>query len=55
MQVGYGDMSPTSQLGKTVTSALMIAGLLVLALPITVFGSNFAQEYARLQEEVRSK
>jgi hypothetical protein len=49
--VGYGDMVPVTAMGKTIGGLLMISGLLVLALPITVLGSNFAAEVARFEEE----
>jgi hypothetical protein len=49
--VGYGDMVPVTAMGKTIGGVLMISGLLVLALPITVLGSNFAAEVARFEEE----
>ena len=40
--VGYGDMSPVTPGGQFVATLTMITGLLVLALPITVVGANFA-------------
>lgn len=39
--VGYGDMTPVTTPGKLVGSATVITGMLVLALPITVIGTNF--------------
>ena len=42
--VGYGDMVPFSWLGKVLAVLVMHAGVLVLALPITVLGANFAAE-----------
>mmetsp|Transcript_25102 Transcript_25102/g.87562 ORF Transcript_25102/g.87562 Transcript_25102/m.87562 type:complete len:602 (-) Transcript_25102:418-2223(-) len=44
--LGYGEMVPTSTAGKIVAAILMHAGILMLALPITVIGANFAVEYA---------
>lgn len=44
--LGYGDIVPTTPAGKVVASILMHAGILMLALPITVIGANFAVEYA---------
>lgn len=46
--VGYGDLVPTSPLGRFVALVLMYTGILVLALPISVIGANFQREYERL-------
>ncbi|GLE02406.1 hypothetical protein PINS_up011244 [Pythium insidiosum] len=39
--VGYGDMTPVTVIGKMIGSATILTGMLVLALPITVIGTNF--------------
>uniref|UniRef100_K3WAT3 Ion transport domain-containing protein n=1 Tax=Globisporangium ultimum (strain ATCC 200006 / CBS 805.95 / DAOM BR144) TaxID=431595 RepID=K3WAT3_GLOUD len=39
--VGYGDMTPVTLVGKVVGCATVVTGMLVLALPITVIGTNF--------------
>ena len=47
--VGYGDMFAQSFEGKIITCVTMICGILCLAMPISIIGSNFAQEYEALQ------
>lgn len=44
---GYGDMVATSLAGRLAATALMVIGVLVLALPITVFSAMFASEYGK--------
>ncbi|CAK4685130.1 hypothetical protein LEN26_001200 [Aphanomyces euteiches] len=39
--VGYGDEVPVTPAGKTIASLAMIAGMLILSLPISVIGANF--------------
>ena len=45
--VGYGDMVPSSTLGKFIASILVMAGVVIIALPIAIIGSNFTTEYKR--------
>jgi hypothetical protein len=46
--VGYGDMFAQSFEGKIITCVTMICGILCLAMPISIIGSNFTQEYELL-------
>ena len=43
--VGYGDIVPTQAAGQFIGGMVMIFGIIVIALPITVIGSNFATIY----------
>ena len=43
--VGYGDVVPTQAFGQVIGGVVMIFGIVVIALPITVIGSNFATIY----------
>mmetsp|Transcript_38927 Transcript_38927/g.64648 ORF Transcript_38927/g.64648 Transcript_38927/m.64648 type:complete len:449 (-) Transcript_38927:140-1486(-) len=49
--VGYGDCYPLSTTGKVISSLTMVCGVLILALPITVVGSNFAKMVEMYEEE----
>jgi hypothetical protein len=43
--VGYGDTYPVEPAGKIIATVAMIAGVFVLALPLSVIGQNFADAY----------
>lgn len=45
--VGYGDMVPTTPLGKVVGVLCFYCGVILLALPIGVLSSNFEHAYAQ--------
>lgn len=45
--VGYGDATPVTALGKLVGGATMVVGLCILALPVAIISTGFAQELQR--------
>lgn len=53
--VGYGDMYPTTELGKIIASVTALSGIIVLAMPIGVVGANFSSEYYRVQSEKKQR
>mmetsp|Transcript_74400 Transcript_74400/g.195176 ORF Transcript_74400/g.195176 Transcript_74400/m.195176 type:complete len:797 (-) Transcript_74400:114-2504(-) len=53
--VGYGDVFPTTALGKCIAVTSILNGIIVLAMPIGVVGANFSQEYYRVMEEKKKR
>jgi len=47
--VGYGDVFPVTVLGKIVAGVSMIGGIVMLAFPIAVLGSNFNHAWKELE------
>ncbi len=45
--VGYGDISPTTWLGKVVATFGIVTGMIWFAMPITIIGANFQAEWER--------
>jgi voltage-gated potassium channel len=45
--VGYGDVAPVTALGKLWAMLTMVCGLCVLALPVAIVSTGFAQEVGR--------
>ena len=45
--VGYGDVVPLTPLGKLVTGAAILCGLILFALPIAIIASGFRKEIQR--------
>ena len=53
--LGYGDLYPTTSLGRFIAIILMYCGLVVLALPISVLGSAFTEEYSKSLSAAKKK
>lgn len=53
LQIGYGDMTPHTYLGRLIGSICALMGVLTIALPVPVIVSNFAMFYSHTQ--ARSK
>lgn len=45
--VGYGDQVPLSAAGRVVASIAMVSGIVLLAFPITLIGSNFSKVWTQ--------
>lgn len=53
--VGYGDAFPTTDVGKLVGTLTILCGIVVLAMPVGVIGSNFSNEYAQRETEKKRR
>lgn len=45
--VGYGDVAPITPLGRLFGAVTMVCGLCILALPVAIISTGFAQELSR--------
>lgn len=45
--VGYGDLTPVTAAGKLFGGVVMVVGLCILALPVAIISTGFAQEVSR--------
>lgn len=50
MTVGYGDVVPVGPEGQLVAALTMVASFIILALPISVIGANFTQQWIVYKE-----
>merc|ERR1719214_128017 len=53
--VGYGDAFPTTGNGKFICTLTILCGIVVLAMPVGVIGSNFSNEYAQRAAEAKRR
>jgi len=55
MTVGFGDLYPRTILGRVVGTLTMLAGILLIALPIAIIGRKFQEAYQEHEIKVNGK
>ncbi len=50
--VGYGDMVPQTPIGKILSGLTAIWGIILIALPVAIVGSNFSTVYYETKKEI---
>ena len=50
--VGYGDMYPTSDIGRVMGSIVILLGVITLAMPISIIGGNYQREYELMHASI---
>ena len=53
--VGYGDKVPMTTGGKLIGTLCVVSGVLTLALPLPIIGSNFQEIYHRSRMDAMQK
>ena len=53
MTVGYGDSVPVTPVGQVIAGATMVASIIIMALPISVIGTNFTQQWVLFKDRQR--
>ena len=55
MTVGYGDAVPETPIGRLIATATMLSSIIILALPISVIGTNFTSQWIVFKEQFKTK
>ena len=53
--VGYGDVVPMTLAGRIIATMAMVSSVIILALPISVIGTNFTQTWTEYKERMRDQ
>merc|ERR1711871_513027 len=53
--VGYGDVVPCTYMGQLIGAATMLVGLVMLALPLSIIGTNFIEEDQQMKEHLNEQ
>ena len=53
--VGYGDVVPMTLAGRIIATMAMVSSVIILALPISVIGTNFTQAWTEYKESMRDQ
>ena len=53
--IGYGDLYPTTELGRFFSCLFVYVGILITAFPIAIIGQNFVEEYMKLIKEITER
>ena len=53
--VGYGDVVPLTLMGRLIAVCTMLAGVLTIALPVSILGSNFQVQYEAAERARKRK
>jgi Ion transport protein len=53
--VGYGDLYPTTVMGRFFSCIFVYVGILITAFPIAIIAQNFVTEYVKLESDVEEE